>query len=386
MSLGEGIVSLEVIRYGPNDLKACLISQTDGILRLWKLTSCCETFGTSTSDVNDLTLVQDSVSSSYLISRGSHDLRGFESSTGEVNFIFDSSTVVEGVISYSISVIQKKIYCLMESEIVKVFEIRLDREKAETRSQRVSHADIEGDEETFLTRLKKEGSVQEETESTAIDIAQRLDTDCLFVEEFNIHDIVVELGRVTCMTIVNPLQPEVDTQETHSKEMILFGSSSGTAVMVDIRPPHDLILVENINNNAPIFNMQYRKYRKEVICLGQDNMTTSSQVHNIRVMSLQVQADNIGHEAWKLIATPYMISGILNFSVLEVSAETSIFCYGLINGTSRLMRLLTSGRVVEVLPADVNVFHEDRILSISFCDPIKVSQYPSIESLIHFIL
>lgn len=401
---GTAVCDLKLFPYY-SGAYACLFHQYDGAIVQWKLTSCCNFFGISSSRIGAITLYDslqsgggqqtqsqmqgvikeaiddfdndeddDSIASGIAVSsslihtieqrqqprnviaaHGGHDLRLY-SEKGAVLCRMEPEVVIEGITAYTISVHQQMIFCLMESGNIRVFCMK-----------------------TFICEVLAEIPRQDGADAgsgTCICLINVLPTATMHgVGDSNSnaqHRVIKDLrGETVSSTVRGTVSSTVSgtVSSTVSSnvpvEVLVIGSQNGTVIMLDTYNGCELVYIMQANNGSLIDVIKYRRARKELLIKGYDEFKTYV---NIKVWALP-----------EMVCTHH-IDDLQNVSAFDISANLGLFGVGTEDGYVHLYEISMVDDECHEIMTQGALTHSALVADINFLDELRIYVTCAIDS------
>lgn len=381
-----GVSGMKGINYGIH--MACLFSQSNGKIRLWKVTSCCNFFGVSAADVEILDCFDNlqlnavkiplSTNSSqstfkdlhfeasrnedisvmsgrdsdvddleerfeekfklgvkpqqkelgpsvdlnrFVVSYAAQDLRVYNRNGGLICRV-EPTEVVDGIKSYTLSVYQQMLFCLLESGRVKVYCTRSPNSP-------------------FIREVQvmKKSDGQYGTVLSIINVMPRA-------------AVTVSSGRRDNQSQHKSLRHEPINSSIN--ELVVMGTNTGTLLLMDTFNNMEVCLVFQAIS-GPIQSIKFRNSRKELFVMGVDNSTGATMVKIWNLPSFENASE-----------TPMMHK----ITCFDMSPTLSLFGLGCKDGYIRLFQINDEYCCREVEKQGIT--HESSVVAISFCDELRI--------------
>ena len=370
LKLDDGISFLKNIRY--HGAVTCLFAHTNGVIRVWKVTSCCDYFMncgytvqrlvatdspdymeelvalseveremSKTSDADSVSRVrarraslnlhhqqqshepqQTLRQSGFVTAYAGQDLRVM-SETGALVSRVEPECIVDPVLYDALSLSQELLFCLMETGILNVFCIR------SLQATPIKSIAITGVTSTDMI--------------TSMVLIQVTPQD-------SIRGTDQQWG-----TGGEDLRGNRTTEEGGLEEFVMMGTSNGALICLDTMRSMETIYTVQAHA-GPVVSILSRPLRRELITFGYKASESEMTV-----------------KIWKLpdMTTIHEIPGLFQISCWGASATLGLFALGNSSGYVHLYQPIEK----QLLPLEVlreGHQHDSKVLCMSFCDYLRV--------------
>lgn len=332
------IQRMEIIQFGPQLSKGCIFYQDDGAFKLWKITSCCNFFGVSTTILKSIHLFdnfhvdmnddQYQGHRQYVVGYASHDLRIFSPRCQLLSHL-EPQAVVDGIISFTASVYQQLLFALLESGVIRV----------------------------YCTRSAVCEFVADVALQTKMDIKGGT---ILSIVDFLPSAAIRPSGRMLATKVYDMRNEEIPG---NISELIVLGTQNGSLFMLDTLDNCNVTFVTQIHF-GPIIDIKYRKSLNELFVFAKDILTNTFCIRIVSIPSMEVKND---------------LNNLRNVSCFNIALSSSLFGIGCDDGYVRLFNAVDESKMcAEVIAQSTS--HDDKVLCLTFCDNLKVYATCSMDS------